>query len=106
MLAANEVDLALTYDYNFAPAATGAGAESVPLWSTEWSLGVPAWRGVRPPVKDDDALAVFARFRDSDWIGNSRNRADEYVVQHHRVDGRLPAPADASGGQPRPCSRT
>ena len=80
MLAANEVDLALTYDYNFAPAGTDAAVESVPLWSTEWSLGVPAGAGAGRP-DDDDALAVFARYRDSDWIGNSRNRADEYVLQ-------------------------
>ena len=42
LLAADQVDLALTYDYNFAPASIDAFAESVALWSTAWSLGVPA----------------------------------------------------------------
>jgi DNA-binding transcriptional LysR family regulator len=77
-LATDDVDLALTYDYNLAPANDDPQLESLPLWSRAWSLGVP----------DDDAkpvagntLAVFDRFRHHDWIGNSRNRADEDVVR-------------------------
>ena len=82
LLTANDVDLALTYDYNFAPATIDQVAESVPLWSTSWSLGVPA-EGLSRDVEGigGDALSVFAAFRDRDWIGNSRNRADEYVVR-------------------------
>jgi DNA-binding transcriptional LysR family regulator len=78
LLGADEVDLALTYDYNLAPADADATLDSVPLWSTAWTLGVPAREagGVR-----GDALAVFAAFREHDWIGNSRNRADEDVVR-------------------------
>ena len=46
--------------------------------STAWSLGVPAERA---PGRAADALAVFDRFRDHDWIVNSRNTADEDVVR-------------------------
>lgn len=34
LLAADTVDLALTYDYNLAPDGTGAAFDSFPLWST------------------------------------------------------------------------
>ena len=78
LLATDEVDLALTYDYNLAPATPEPTLHAVELWSTPWTLGVPASeaRGVR-----GDSLAVFDAFRESDWIGNSRNRADEDVVR-------------------------
>jgi DNA-binding transcriptional LysR family regulator len=78
LLAADAVDLALTYDYTLAPAGTDDTLESVPLWSTAWSLGVPtdAAAHVR-----GDAPTVFGAFRDRDWIGNSRNRADEDVLR-------------------------
>jgi DNA-binding transcriptional LysR family regulator len=77
-LAADEVDLALTYDYNLAPASADATLDSVSLWSTPWGLGVPASAaaGVR-----GDTLAVFDAFRDHDWIGDSRHRGDEEVVR-------------------------
>lgn len=78
LLAADRVDLALTYDYNLAP-DSGAGAlESLFLWSTPWSLGVPIRdaKNVR-----GDAPTVFSAFRGHDWIGNSRNPADEDVVR-------------------------
>ncbi len=81
LLAANEVDLALTYDYNFAPATVDPLVESVPLWSTSWSLAVPTGvAATRLTAGGGDALTVFAAFGDREWIGNSRNRADEYVV--------------------------
>jgi DNA-binding transcriptional LysR family regulator len=78
LLATDDVDLALTYDYNLAPAGGDATLDSVPLWSTAWGLGVPtqAANNVR-----GDAPQVFDAFRDSEWIGNSRNRADEEVVR-------------------------
>lgn len=78
LLATDDVDLALTYDYNLAPANGDATLDSVPLWSTAWSLGVPTQAATNV---DGDALAVFDAFRDYDWIGNSRNRADEDVVR-------------------------
>ena len=76
LLAADDVDLALTYDYNLAPWTFDPMLEARPLWRSAWSLGVPApSSGVR-----GNALAVFDRFRDRDWIVNSRNTADEHVV--------------------------
>ena len=71
LLAADDVDLALTYDYNLAPAAFDASLEARPLWSVPWSLGVPA----------ETAQTEFAGFRAHDWIVNSRNTADEDVVR-------------------------
>jgi DNA-binding transcriptional LysR family regulator len=77
LLAADDVDLALTYDYNLAPATFDRTVETLPLWETAWSLGVPT--GERQTA--GNALAVFERFRDRDWIVNSRNTADEDVVR-------------------------
>lgn len=78
LLGDDAVDLALTYDYNLAPASADPTLESVALWAAPWGLAVPAdeARGV-----EGDTLAVFAAFRDHEWIGNSRNRADEHVVR-------------------------
>ena len=78
LLASDDVDLALTYDYNLAPASTDPTLDSLALWSTSWGLGVPAHAA---GDVCGDALAVFGAFRDHDWIGNSRNRADEDVVR-------------------------
>src|SRR5680860_194022 len=77
LLASDDVDLALTYDYNLAPATFGRSLTTSALWETAWSLGVPATE----KRASDDALAVFDRFRDYDWIVNSRNTADEDVVR-------------------------
>jgi DNA-binding transcriptional LysR family regulator len=76
MLADDEVDLALTYDYNLAPAAFDSALDATPLWSAAWSLGVPA----DSPQVAGNAPAVLARFREHSWIVNSRNTADEQVV--------------------------
>ncbi|HSE10556.1 MAG TPA: LysR family transcriptional regulator [Nocardioidaceae bacterium] len=77
LLRTDDVDLALTYDYELAPADFDLSLESRPLWSTRWGLGVPA---------DDagvtgDARATFARFAERGWIVNSRNTADADVVR-------------------------
>jgi DNA-binding transcriptional LysR family regulator len=77
LLAADQADLALTYDYNLAPAATGPAITPSPLWTALWGLGVPA----REPAGGGTAAEVFARFRAHDWIGNSRNTADEDVIR-------------------------
>jgi DNA-binding transcriptional LysR family regulator len=77
LLAADQADLALTYDYNLAPAATGPGVTPTPLWTTSWGLGVPA----RETHSGGTTPEVFARFRARDWIGNSRNTADEDVIR-------------------------
>jgi DNA-binding transcriptional LysR family regulator len=77
LLAADDVDLALTYDYNLAPATADPSVVAVPLWSTAWSLGVPS----RSSRVGGGSLAVLDRFRERDWIVNSRNTADEDVVR-------------------------
>ncbi len=77
LLATDDIDLALTYDYNLAAATFDRTLEALPLWETAWSLGVPTGDG-RPR---GDSLAVFDRFRDHDWIVNSRNTADEDAVR-------------------------
>ena len=71
LLAADAVDLALTYDYNLAPAAFDASLEAVALWEAPWSLGVPA----------DSPATRFADAAGEPWIVNSRNTADEDVVR-------------------------
>lgn len=71
LLASDAVDLALTYDYNLAPAAFDATLEAAPMWQVPWVLAVPS----AAPGTD------FAAFRDHDWIVNSRNTADEDVVR-------------------------
>jgi DNA-binding transcriptional LysR family regulator len=78
LLAADDVDLALTYDYNLAPAHFDRTVEAVPLWSVPWRLGVPE------PVAESDtgtARTVFRRYRRYDWIVNSRHTADEEAVR-------------------------
>ncbi|MEV0725895.1 LysR family transcriptional regulator [Micromonospora purpureochromogenes] len=78
LLATDDVDLALTYDYNLAPAPVDRTLEAIPLWSAPWSLGVPADAVGDVP---EHAAAVFDRYRDRNWIVNSRYTADEVVVR-------------------------
>ena len=68
LLATDAIDLALTYDYNLAPARFDASLQARPMWTVPWSLGVPAG----PAAADHWA---------HDWIVNSRNTADETVVR-------------------------
>jgi DNA-binding transcriptional LysR family regulator len=77
LLATDLADLALVYDYNLAPAAADPAMHSTPLWTARWGLGVPA----SEPASGETTLQVFARFRTHDWIGNSRNTADEDVIR-------------------------
>ena len=77
LLATDEADLALVYDYNLAPAAADPALHSAPLSTARWGLGVPA----SEPARVGATLQVFARFRAYDWIGNSRNTADEDVIR-------------------------
>ncbi|MBB4683693.1 LysR family transcriptional regulator [Amycolatopsis jiangsuensis] len=78
-LLADDIDLALTYDYELAPATAGPSVAASVLWTTPWGLGVPAGDAHR--VRADGTLAVFRAFSHHDWIGNSRNNADEEVVR-------------------------
>ena len=77
LLAGDEVDLALIYDYSLAPAGLDRSLVSQPLGGTRWSLGTPA-----APGRDrGTAPEIFTRYRDHDWIVNSRNTADEEVIR-------------------------
>jgi len=78
LLNTSAVDLALVYDYNLAPVAFDESVDVVPMWSAQWSLGVP-----EPALHESkmDSTAIFAGHRDADWIVNSRNTADETVVR-------------------------
>ena len=78
LLAADEIDLAMVYDYNLAPAPLDRSLESIPLWTAPWGLGVPEHLATGV---SGNSLAVFEAFREHDLIGNSRNRADEDVVR-------------------------
>lgn len=69
LLASDEIDLALVYDYNLAPATFDASLLAWPLWENVWWLGVPA------DAPDDLDLGA------QDWIVNSRNPAEQDVVR-------------------------
>ena len=98
LLATDDIDLALTYDYNLAPAAFDRTVEPTALWSAAWSLGVPLDSPGSAEAAGDTALTIFRRYAQHDWIVNSRNTADEDVVRRlasmagfepqisHRVD--------------------
>jgi DNA-binding transcriptional LysR family regulator len=74
LLVADDLDLALTYDYNLAPASPDSVLDARPLWSSPWGLGVLA----EAAVGDVADLRTRA---DSSWIVNSRNTADEGAVR-------------------------
>jgi DNA-binding transcriptional LysR family regulator len=76
LLADDDLDLALTYDYNLAPASPGPTLVAHPLWSTEWGLGVPLDEAPRGNAPAD--LAVWGQ---RPWIVNSRNTADVDAVR-------------------------
>jgi DNA-binding transcriptional LysR family regulator len=74
LLVDDDLDLAITYDYNLAPASPDPVLESVPLWSTPWGLGV------RSNTATND-VADLSEFANAVWIVNSRNTADEDAVR-------------------------
>lgn len=74
LLVDDDLDLAITYDYNLAPASPDPVLETLALWSTPWGLG----------VRTDTATngtADLRAFANSIWIVNSRNTADEDAVR-------------------------
>lgn len=73
LLTDDDLDLALAYDYNLAPASVGPALETLPLWSVAWGLGVPA--------DAPGTQASIAEYADRAWIVNSRNTADEDAVR-------------------------
>jgi DNA-binding transcriptional LysR family regulator len=74
LLADDDLDLALTYDYNLAPAISRDTLATVPLWTTAWGLGVPVGEASRGSVD-------LNQWADRTWIVNSRNTADEDAVR-------------------------
>jgi DNA-binding transcriptional LysR family regulator len=72
LLAADDIDLALTYDFDLAPASFDPTLEALALWDADWGLGVPVTDEAAPGRAAD----VLRRYRDSDWIVNSRNDSD------------------------------
>jgi DNA-binding transcriptional LysR family regulator len=79
LIGADDVDLALVYDYNLAPVSLGHDLVVRPLWQVPWGLGVRATgrRGRQAETRATD-LRDYAT---DDWIVNSRNTADEDVVR-------------------------
>ena len=77
LLARDEVDLALTYDYNLASTTADSTLETAPLWSVDWGLGVPTGE----TAAEQGATTLVHRYQNSGWIVNSRNTADEEVVR-------------------------
>ena len=79
LLETDDLDLALTYDYNLAPAAPRPHLHSTQLWSIPWGLGAPA--DAATPNSATGTLDVARTFANHPWIVNSRNTADEDVVR-------------------------
>jgi DNA-binding transcriptional LysR family regulator len=71
LLASDDVDLVLAYDYTLAPASVRDDVIVSPLWQSEWGLG----------VHTSDAGRALADYADRPWIVNSRNTADEDAVR-------------------------
>ncbi|GGF38872.1 LysR family transcriptional regulator [Marmoricola endophyticus] len=80
-IAADEVDLALTYDYTLARAASDEMLDSHPLWQARWRLAVPS--DLAEDLVDDtgSSVEVLAAVADQGWIVNSRHTADEDVLR-------------------------
>jgi DNA-binding transcriptional LysR family regulator len=76
LLRADEVDLALTFDYNLAPAGGDPALESTFLWETPWGLGIPSGRARPSP-----GAAVLEPFAEDQWIVDSRSSADEQALR-------------------------
>jgi DNA-binding transcriptional LysR family regulator len=79
LITADDVDLALVYDYNLSPLSVNDEVLVRPLWEVPWGLGVPA--AGRRTRKAADVPVDLSEYADSDWIVNSRNTADEEVVR-------------------------
>src|SRR4051812_4363345 len=73
LLATDETDLALVYDYDLAPAAWPPGLNVRGLGTVRFGLGVPDLGPSTPPRVVD--------YANSAWVVNSRHIADEQVVR-------------------------
>jgi DNA-binding transcriptional LysR family regulator len=77
LLADDEVDLALVYDFGLARRAIPHNLIATPLWTAPWHLAVPAGD---QSGGDAPSPGVLRRYADADWIVNSRDTADEIVL--------------------------
>ncbi len=78
LLARDDLDLALVYDYDLAPISTPADVVAAPLWTAPWGLGVPAGAEADDEAGGPGDLAAYA---DRPWIVNSRHTADEGALR-------------------------
>jgi DNA-binding transcriptional LysR family regulator len=76
LLRSDEVDLALTFDYNLAPAGGDPTLESTFLWESPWGLGIPSGR-----ARAATGGSALEAFRDEAWIVDSRSSADEQALR-------------------------
>ena len=76
LIAQDRVDLAVVYDFAPALRTFDDRVANTPLWTAAWGLGVPA----ADPAPRADAVSTVDRYRDHEWIVNSRNDADELAV--------------------------
>jgi DNA-binding transcriptional LysR family regulator len=73
LLADDDVDLALVYDFNLAPRAFAREIAAAPLWSARWHLAVPLGGA---PARSGASPELLRHYADADWIVNSRDTAD------------------------------
>lgn len=71
LIARDDVDLALVYDYDLAPASWRNDHHVVALWRTEWGLG----------VRTEETGRTISDYSGHTWIVNSRHTADEEVLR-------------------------
>src|SRR5215210_7830790 len=77
LLADDDVDLALVYDFNLAPRAFERHNVATPLWSARWHLAVPFGGD---PTSGEASPDVLRRYAEAEWITNSRDTADETAL--------------------------
>src|SRR3954451_23612427 len=73
LLADDDIDLALVYDFNLAPRVFDRGIVATPLWAARWHLAVPS---ADDPARGEASAEVLRRYADAEWIVNSRDTAD------------------------------
>lgn len=72
LLARDDLDLALVYDYDLAPLSASGDLAVTPLWSAPWGLALPA---------GETGSGDMAAYADRPWIVNSRHTADEGALR-------------------------
>jgi DNA-binding transcriptional LysR family regulator len=94
LLAADQVDLAVVFDYSLDPWSPPPGLRVWPLWSVAWGVLVPAILAPSPdgepepavpePAGDGDtpvAADLMRLLAGQDWIVDSRHDSDEAIVR-------------------------